>query len=271
MKKILLSVVAVLSMATINAQILTANDAATFGTWSVLDVDGDTKTWGVYDFTSSAATHLNVLGEAAGSASWDNSGALTPDNWIISPAMDFSGMSSVSLDFVVASVEDLGSAWVAEHWAVYAATSLAGLATATALIEENIADGGTIYAKTANLDALAGQPAVYIAFRHFQVTDMNLLVLDNVVVTGTPSAAGVNENTISASVYPNPASDVLNIKLNENAISVSILGMDGKVISTESVNSNSVAVNVSNLVSGVYFYEVVAANGATVRNTFVKK
>lgn len=83
--------------------------------------------------------------------------------------------------------------------------------------------------------------------------------------------AGVNENTINASVYPNPANDVLNIKLTENATSVSILGMDGKVISTESVNSNLVAVNVSNLVSGVYFYEVVAENGTVVRNTFVKK
>lgn len=83
--------------------------------------------------------------------------------------------------------------------------------------------------------------------------------------------AGVNENTISASVYPNPASDVLNIKLTENATSVSIIGMDGKVISIESVNSNLVAVNVSNLVSGVYFYEVVAENGTVVRNTFVKK
>lgn len=83
--------------------------------------------------------------------------------------------------------------------------------------------------------------------------------------------AGVDENSMSASVYPNPAADVLNIKLTENATSVSILGMDGKVISTESVNSNLVAVNVSNLVSGVYFYEVVAENGTVIRNTFVKK
>ena len=82
---------------------------------------------------------------------------------------------------------------------------------------------------------------------------------------------GVNENTFTASVYPNPASDVLNINVNANATSVSIMGMDGKVISTESVNSNSIAVNVSDLVAGVYFYEVVAENGTVVRNTFVKK
>jgi len=82
---------------------------------------------------------------------------------------------------------------------------------------------------------------------------------------------GISENTITASVYPNPATDVLNIKLNANATSVSVLGMDGKVISTESVNTNTLAVNVADLVAGVYVYEIVAENGEVVRNTFVKK
>ena len=82
---------------------------------------------------------------------------------------------------------------------------------------------------------------------------------------------GVEENAITASVYPNPANDVLNINLSANATSVSIIGMDGKVISTEAINANTAAVNVSNLVAGVYFYEIVAENGTVVRNTFVKK
>jgi hypothetical protein len=88
----------------------------------------------------------------------------------------------------------------------------------------------------------------------------------------TTGFAGIEESvSFEALVYPNPASDVLNINVNTNATSVSIMGMDGKVISSESVNSNSIAVNVSDLVAGVYFYEVVAENGTVVRNTFVKK
>jgi hypothetical protein len=85
------------------------------------------------------------------------------------------------------------------------------------------------------------------------------------------NVAGIEENSMEVSVYPNPATDVLNIQLTENASSVSILGMDGKVVSTQVVNANTATVNVSNLVSGVYFYEVVAENGTIVRNTFVKK
>lgn len=84
--------------------------------------------------------------------------------------------------------------------------------------------------------------------------------------------SGVLENQpILSKVYPNPATDVLNIQLNTNASSVSILGLDGKVISTEKVNSNEVSVNVANLVSGMYVYEVTSTNGEVVRNSFLKK
>jgi hypothetical protein len=83
--------------------------------------------------------------------------------------------------------------------------------------------------------------------------------------------AALSENELIASVYPNPASDVLNIKLKANATSVSIISMDGKVVSTQNVSSNTVAVDLSNVLAGAYIYEIVAENGTVIRNTFVKK
>ena len=82
--------------------------------------------------------------------------------------------------------------------------------------------------------------------------------------------AGVNENAIVTNVYPNPASDVLNINASTEVTTVSIIGLDGKVISTTNGNGTSVSVNVADLTSGVYLYEVATANGVT-RDTFVKK
>ncbi len=82
---------------------------------------------------------------------------------------------------------------------------------------------------------------------------------------------GLTENEIVASVYPNPASDVLNIKLKANATSVSIISMDGKVVSTQNVTSNTVAVDLSTVLAGAYICEIVAENGVVIRNTFVKK
>jgi hypothetical protein len=83
--------------------------------------------------------------------------------------------------------------------------------------------------------------------------------------------AALSENELIASVYPNPASDVLNINLKANATSVSIISMDGKVVSTQNVTSNTVAVDLSNVLAGAYIYEIVAENGTVIRNTFVKK
>jgi hypothetical protein len=82
---------------------------------------------------------------------------------------------------------------------------------------------------------------------------------------------GLTENEIVSSVYPNPASDVLNIKFKANATSVSIISMDGKVVSTQKVSSNTVTVDLSNVLAGAYIYEIVAENGTVIRNTFVKK
>jgi hypothetical protein len=83
--------------------------------------------------------------------------------------------------------------------------------------------------------------------------------------------AALTENELIASVYPNPASDVLNINLKANATTVSIISMDGKVVSTQNVSSNTVAVDLSNVLAGAYIYEIVAENGTVIRNTFVKK
>lgn len=95
------------------------------------------------------------------------------------------------------------------------------------------------------------------------------LSIDNFVLNGTN---GVSENLADLiKVFPNPANDVLNVSINGTIETVSIIGMDGKVVSSTLVNNTSTSVNVADLKAGVYFYEVKTANGATVRNTFVKQ
>lgn len=79
--------------------------------------------------------------------------------------------------------------------------------------------------------------------------------------------AGVNENVITTSVYPNPANDVLNIVASEEISTTSIVSLDGKVIA----KSNSSSVNVSELTSGMYIYEVTTTSGKVSRDTFMKK
>ena len=81
----------------------------------------------------------------------------------------------------------------------------------------------------------------------------------------------VENDAVTATIFPNPANDVLNFKLNGNASAISILSLDGKVISSQEVNQSNATVNVSNLVSGIYMYQITSANGTVTTNKFVKK
>lgn len=77
---------------------------------------------------------------------------------------------------------------------------------------------------------------------------------------------GLNENVISASVYPNPANDVLNIKTTEDVASVVITTTDGKVVAT----SNTTNVNVASLKAGMYIYQVTTVSGKVGTGNFAK-
>lgn len=274
MKRILLSIGVVLAASTLNAQILTADDAVEFGTWTALDLDNDTYSWEIVDLTG-AGTAIDAQAEVALSQSWDQTaGALTPDNWLISPVMDLTTYTAASMTFSAGSIEDAGSTFAAEYYSVYIVTAadagalITALATASPVYSETIPDGGQLYTHTVDMTSFAGMNNVYVAFRHYNVTDMNALVLDDIVISGTN---GIQENSFGAQVYPNPTSAELNIKTDINASNVSIIGMDGKVISTQAVNATSTTVDVSDLVAGVYFYEILAENGSVYRSTFVKK
>jgi len=79
-------------------------------------------------------------------------------------------------------------------------------------------------------------------------------------------ASLTEESSIVASVYPNPASEVLNIKSSEVVGSVRVLTMDGKVLA----QSTSTSVNISALNAGTYVYIVTTLSGRTAIGNFMK-
>lgn len=78
---------------------------------------------------------------------------------------------------------------------------------------------------------------------------------------------GMEENVIEASVYPNPANEVLNIKATEDVTSINVFTAEGKVVAT----STAASVNVAELNSGMYIYEAVTVSGKVARGNFFKK
>ncbi|SMC88693.1 T9SS type A sorting domain-containing protein [Moheibacter sediminis] len=88
-------------------------------------------------------------------------------------------------------------------------------------------------------------------------------------VTGTTDMGVVELNSKALSVYPNPATDVINVSLkNGEAQSIEITNLAGQnVYSAKAANS----VNVSFLPAGVYVVKVKDINGTTHMSKIVKK
>ena len=273
MKKLLLSITMVLAVGFINAQIYSASDSVEFSAWTLYDNDGDGSNWFNFDWTGVTNTAINALGEGMTSESWAGS-PLTPDNLMVSPAIDCSTNPTVYLNWVAFAIDPL---YPLEKYAVYVVTQsqiaaiLASGVYPTPVFETVIPVGALIYNESVDVSAIAGgQNDVHILFRHYDVSDQFKMSVDNISFTAS-MPVGLEEITSQAKVYPNPASSILNIETTASASSVSIITMDGKVVSTTTMSGLTGSVDVSSLTEGVYFYEVAVENGEVIRNTFVKK
>jgi hypothetical protein len=84
----------------------------------------------------------------------------------------------------------------------------------------------------------------------------------------------VNEiNEVSNfTVSPNPANEVINVKLNnaENAV-ITISDLAGKVVSTTTSNGISTSVSTADLNSGVYLVNVTIGNATSTQKVVIKK
>jgi hypothetical protein len=165
--------------------------------WTVLDADGDTYSWEgsaspVSYFVE--GTDLSGSGHNASqgfvlSGSYSNvtQSALTPDNWLITPAVTLTG--DATLKFWVCAQD---ASYAAEHYGVYISTTGTAVANFNLLFEETIdANGGSRAQgawkqKTYNLASYTGQ-TVYIAFRHFNCSDEFVFNLDDVEISANPT------------------------------------------------------------------------------------
>ena len=145
--------------------------------WYVIDNDGDGYGWSIwapleygYD-PDQTKMHGNVC---LTSASY-NGAALTPDNWLITPEVKLDG----TLSFWACGQDPN---WAAEHFAVYAAPAdWESIEDFVEILSEQVATG-EITEYTVDLSSFGGEMGC-IAFRHFNVTDMFRLNLDDIAIT----------------------------------------------------------------------------------------
>ena len=139
--------------------------------WLNIDNDGDGYDWYIYVQSPHSGT------SSAGSQSYHPTAeALTPDNWLISPAIEIGGLSE--LHFWIASQDEF---YPNEHYAVLISDNGTELENFDEiLVEETLVDNQWVQ-HTISLTPWAGS-SVNIAWRHYDVTNQLMIKLDDVQI-----------------------------------------------------------------------------------------
>ena len=83
---------------------------------------------------------------------------------------------------------------------------------------------------------------------------------------------GINENDLQNSIviFPNPANDVLNVKLSQQFERVDVTNMLGQVLYSNKLTDTFFRINISSYASGVYFIRLQDENGMVTKK-FLKE
>ena len=205
MKKLILSLGALLmTVSAVNAQGYFHEYFENGGTqWTNVDGDADGNSWRFVKFLEDYGH-----GKVANSQSYNWVVPLTPNNYLISPAITL-GTTNLQLQYdVIGKARNLAQ----EHYAVYVTTAndTATINAATPVHEETLpANMQNSVIRTVDLSVFSGQ-TIYITFRHFNVTNMSSIDIDNIFVgeiidlalvnIDMPSSAGAGNINVSGTV-----------------------------------------------------------------------
>lgn len=226
--------------------------------WNLVDADGDGYNWMLYSNAANSG-YSSFL-----SASWYNStGALSPDNWLISPAITLPNTSSCKLEWYDVSL----NSQYPDKYKVYISTTGNEPSNFTSSpVKSRTVNKGSWTKQTVNLTNYRGQ-TIYIAFRHFNSSDQFAFCIDGMRVYDSNPTVGIEETSdISFDLFPNPVADKLTVRA-DGLREVNILDLSGRTLMTQ---HNNAVVDMSTLSSGVYFVRVITDNG-TATKKIVKK
>jgi len=99
---------------------------------------------------------------------------------------------------------------------------------------------------------------------NYVLTDADALSL---YTNNTLSSADFNQNNLQVSLYPNPATDMLNIEMANEINSIEIYNIQGQKVRT----ANQKQINISDLAAGLYMVRIQDNDNGIATKKFVKK
>lgn len=249
--------------------------------WQNIDNDGDGYMWFLYE----PEPHGGM--QSIASASWISSeGALTPDNWLITPQIDLSAGALLRY-WVAAQDPD----WSGENYQVAISTTGTNVPDDfTVIFEETLPMGSNEwYGKELDLSDYGDDP-VYVAFVHTNITDMFYIKIDDVQVVvpdgvfGEDNNVAVPQKFAVSQNYPNPFNPVTNISFTipyKTTVALNVYNANGQLVKSlvngekeadhYTVQWNGKDNDGKAVSSGVYFYTIKAGDYETTKRMVLLK
>lgn len=217
--------------------------------WLNIDHDGDGFKW---------KWRENNAGENyAYSESWDSEAEepLTPDNYLITPLIDLTGLTgTVNLRYVVGAADD---EYFEDHYRLAVSTDTSIASFTTTLFEETTGEDAWFGwpVRNINLTSQIGKK-IYLAWEHYDCSDQYRFLLDSILITNSPTSE-VNYTSLSdIKVYPNPVNDILTINGDLENAKVELFSSDGRtVFMTKNINAE-LNIDVSNFENGFFILKI---------------
>jgi len=155
--------------------------------WTLIDADGDGFNWEIgYGENSGQGPYISGIdgSNCISSASWDaTAGALTPDNYLVSPEIYIHSTGGYTLTWYDAAQD---ANYPSDNYTVYAGTLDNGVFTPLATLHTQVIESGDYTLRSASLDEFKKQN-IRIAFRHHDCSDWFVMKIDNVKVSNDGS------------------------------------------------------------------------------------
>ena len=180
------------------------------GNWTLINTDGDSYNWQTVDLTSNFSGQFTAKDGSyvVMSRSWisNSVGAVTPDQWLISPQIaDLGG----TLKYYIM---DDGNNYQ-ENYRIYVSTTGKNVSDFVPVTDDMLSPNTTEWTEVSiDLSSYKGKTG-YIAFRHYNCTDKDFMFIDAITLTTKQAAEwnyvnGVTSPYTLAGLTPNTTYEV---------------------------------------------------------------
>ena len=220
-----------------NSMLMGFEDTEDLAGWSTDDANADGQSWAVVNFTTHTGTNC-IRTTTAG---------ITMDDWLFTSCIDLLSGTNYSLDYWLHLFSDAGTV----ETYIGSTNSVAGMtqfiSSTTGVVNTWIQSTGTF--------TVAAAGTYYVGFRGFELSlvpgNIRIDDVDLSIVTSVNDAKG---DAKWFDLYPNPASDNINININIpfNQASVEVINTLGAVVLSFNAEMSTKSIDISNLESGIY-------------------